>query len=117
MYDAKPQIYKKLSEIEGVKVTTFWNDGILHMPCIIYTETNNTPADPTRTLYRLEYNINIFTRNEGTYRLANEVEIKMWELGFTCESSMELPDERGVYHRRLSFMGIINTDNDFVYTN
>lgn len=111
MYNPKPEIYQKLSEIEGVSVLQSSQNEFTSVPAVTYRidgQTGNYDLD--NQLYRQDIlvTIDIFTDDSVTAsHILENVEAKMRDLNFRLSTAIDVPQPEGaLFHKNASFEGI-----------
>ena len=115
MYNAKNQVANKLAEIPGVNVAASYAQGMKSIPCIIYSERNNSQKYAGKErLINVVYVIDIY-HTTSTSSLADAVNLKMSELGLARDFCTDLDDPEGLRHKNMRFKGVIDTKTELVY--
>lgn len=113
MYDVKSQVAKQLKKIP-VNVAASSKEGMKKIPCIIYKEMDNKPADPTQRFQEVVYIIDIYNQT-STSPLVTQVNDQMKELGLLRTACIDMDDPGGLRHKHMKFMGVVDTQTEIVY--
>ncbi len=111
MFNPKPEIYQKLSEIEGVKVTQSSQNIFNEIPAITFRiDGNSADYDLDNDIASQEIfcSIDIWTDDSVTAsRILAQTEAKMRELKYRLSNSLDVPSPEGaLYHINATFIGL-----------
>lgn len=117
MYDIKPLINQKLSEIVGEdNVSDEFPDDFSNLPYITFYELNN--SDPYKIKEELYTEIVIqidIWNNRSTGELARKVNEAMNSIGLKREFARDVPEPSGIKRKTMRFKGVINNKTLIMY--
>jgi len=111
MFNPKPEIYQKLSEIENVSVSQSSQNVFKEVPAITYRIDSNDAdyyLENEIASQEIRCTIDIFADDSVTAsRLLVQVEAKMRELKYRLNNSLDAPSPEGaLYHINATFVGL-----------
>lgn len=117
MYDIKPLVNQKLSEIVGDdKVSDEFNPDYENLPYITFYELLNT--DPYKLKEELYTEIVIqvdIWHNRSTGSLARQVNEAMNSIGLKREFARDISEPSGIKRKTMRFRGVINNKTLIMY--
>ena len=124
MKNLKPQVYKMLKTIEGVKQVSFFypqNWAEDKLPAISYFESKNEANrftfDSGEFLSSIAFTVDIwaFSPSECS-SIAEQVDEKATAMGWHREFSMDLYDDSAkIHHKTMRYGGLYQPSTDLIY--
>lgn len=117
MVNFKPIIYKKLKEIEGVKVSEEYPNDWSKLPAVTYSEEDNSTyevVDNKEATCRIIYRIEVWN-DRSTSEIVLKIDEAITQLGLKRTFCKDAPTPSGIKHKVLRYEGIVEIKTFRVY--